>query len=147
MEVWVVVLDTGTYIAYQHYHSQMANKFRCHLQLAPLSAPQATNTNLLPGNLGMSIPTLPTTVPLNTTVTNAAGLTSASTTLPNLGDPSIAPLVNLAMPPVISTNMPPLNIPPVSGIAPLPDFSNLNLPPLNLPPGVSLPSLDSLKMN
>lgn len=120
------------------------------LQHPPITAPTATSTDLLPGNMGigMSIPTLPTTVPLGTDVT-ASGLTSTSATLPNLGDPSIPipALVNITMPPVISTNMPPLNIPPVSGIAPLPDFSNLNLPPLNLPPGVSLPSLDSLKMN
>jgi len=107
----------------------------------PILPPAATSTNVLPGNqggLGMPVPTLPTTFPLTTDAT-AAALTSASTTL---GNPS---LVNITMPPLISTNMPPL-MPAVSGIAPLPDFTNLDLPPLNLPPGVSLPSLDSLKM-
>ncbi|CAK8673280.1 unnamed protein product [Clavelina lepadiformis] len=116
----------------------------------PITPPAATSSNLLPGNMGISIPTIPATfsadytVPLTTYSSVASSTLRSTVPAPVTGLPT---LVNISMPPTLTTNLPPLNLLPTTGIAPLPALPNLNLPPLTLPGGAQLPSLESLAGN
>uniref|UniRef100_H2YGM0 Uncharacterized protein n=1 Tax=Ciona savignyi TaxID=51511 RepID=H2YGM0_CIOSA len=89
--------------------------------------PTATNTDVLPGNIG-----LPTT-------TYSVTDSHASASFDVITGAGIPPLVNISLPPAtFPTDLPPINLAP--GISPIPSIPNL--PPL--PVGIPLPDLQTL---
>jgi len=101
------------------------------------SEPVATSTNVLPGNTS-TITAIPPE--FQVPVANLNSNFTPGTGLPDGLVPGLPPMVNLNLPPNL-TSMTPLNIPPMGA---LPNLANL--PPLNLPGGVTIPPVTGITM-